>query len=45
MGKSKEQMIEAFHMMWDHYPEQVRLIDRTFLVMAGNRAYLAAGGR
>ena len=43
--KSKEELIEAFHMMWDHYPEQVRLIDRHFLVLAGNPAYIEAGGK
>ena len=41
---SKEELITAFHAMWDNYPEQVRLIDKTFLVLAGNKAYLAAGG-
>ena len=41
---TKEELISAFHAMWDNYPEQVRLIDRTFLVLAGNKAYLAAGG-
>ena len=42
---TEEEIIRAFHAMWDNYPEQVRLIDRTFLVLAGNKAYLAAGGR
>lgn len=39
-----EKYIEAFHMMWDNYPESVRLIDRTFTVLAGNKAYTAMGG-
>ncbi len=37
--KTREELIEAFHLMWDRYPEQVRLIDRSFLVIAGNPAY------
>ena len=44
-NKTTEELIEAFHMMWDNYPEQVRLINRTFLVLAGNPAYLDAGGK
>ena len=43
--KTKEELIEAFHLMWDLYPEQVRLIDRSFLVIAGNAAYIQAGGQ
>ena len=43
--KTKEELIEAFHLMWDRYPEQVRLIDRSFLVIAGNPAYTQAGGQ
>ncbi|MCR4771983.1 MAG: hypothetical protein K5855_06675 [Oscillospiraceae bacterium] len=43
--KTREELIEAFHLMWDCYPEQVRLIDRSFLVIAGNPAYVHAGGR
>jgi len=41
---SEEKLVEAFHSMWDNYPEQVRLIDRTFRVVAGNKAYTAIGG-
>ena len=29
---TEEEIIKAFHMMWDNYPEQVRLIDRSFRV-------------
>ncbi len=43
--KTREELIEAFHLMWDRYPEQVRLIDRSFLVIAGNPAYIQAGGQ
>jgi len=42
---TQEELICAFHAMWDNYPEQVRLIDKTFLVLAGNKAYTAAGGQ
>ena len=45
MEKTHEQeYIQAFHMMWDNYPEAVRLIDRRFNVLAGNPAYTAMGG-
>lgn len=40
---TQEELICAFHAMWDNYPEQVRLIDKTFLVLAGNKAYTAVG--
>ena len=43
--KTREELIEAFHLMWDNYPEQVRLIDRRFTVIAGNPAYTEAGGQ
>ena len=42
--KKRTELIEAFHLMWDRYPEQVRLIDRHFTVIAGNPAYVEAGG-
>ena len=42
---SEEEIIRAFHMMWDNYPEQVRLIDRSFRVVAGNPSYIAGGGQ
>lgn len=42
---TEEEIVKAFHMMWDNYPEQVRLIDRSFRVVAGNPAYLACGGQ
>ena len=40
---TEEQLIEAFHLMWDNYPESVRLIDRTLRVVAGN--HLTIEGR
>lgn len=40
----EEELVRAFHMMWDNYPEQVRLIDRKFRILAGNKAYMASGG-
>jgi hypothetical protein len=43
--KTRDELIEAFHLMWDRYPEQVRLIDRHFTVIAGNPAYTEAGGQ
>ena len=42
---TEEDIIKAFHMMWDKNPEQVRLIDRSFRVVAGNPAYIAGGGQ
>ena len=42
---NKEELVRAFHMMWDNYPEMVRLIDRRFNVIAGNPAYLRMGGQ
>ena len=41
----EETIVQAFHLMWDSYPEQVRLIDGTYRVVAGNPAYLQAGGQ
>ena len=41
----KEDLVRAFHMMWDNYPEMVRLIDRRFNVIAGNPAYFQMGGQ
>ena len=35
----KEELVRAFHMMWDNYPEVVRLIDRRFNIIAGNPAF------
>lgn len=45
MAKSLEQIIEAFDMMWGNYPEPVRLIDRSFLIVAANEAYIKTGGQ
>ncbi len=42
---NKEELVRAFHMMWDNYPEMVRLIDRRFNVIAGNPAYYRMGGK
>lgn len=41
----EEEIVGAFHLMWDSYPEQVRLIHKSYRVVAGNPAYLAAGGQ
>ncbi len=43
--QSEQSLIEAFRMMWGNYHEPVRLIHRTFRVVAGNAAYLKTGGR
>lgn len=43
--RREEEIVQAFHLMWDIYPEQVRLIDRHFRVVAGNPAYTGAGGQ
>jgi hypothetical protein len=43
--RREEEIILAFHLMWDRYPEQVRLIDRHYRVAAGNPAYIRAGGQ
>ena len=41
-----DEYVRAFHMMWDNYPEPVRLIDRTFTIVAGNKLYMHnSGGR
>jgi hypothetical protein len=46
MNRSREEeIVQAFHLMWDGYPEQVRLIDRHYRVVAGNPAYIGAGGQ
>ena len=42
---SEEELIQAFHMMWDNYPEQVRLIHRDHRIVAGNALYLEMGGQ
>ena len=42
---SEEELVKAFHMMWDNYPEMVRLIHRSFRVVAGNPVYLQMGGQ
>ena len=42
---TQEEIVRAFHMMWDNYPEMVRLIDRRFNVIAGNPLYLKMGGQ
>ena len=41
----QEELVCAFHMMWDNYPEAVRLIRRGFHVVAGNKVYFAQGGQ
>ncbi len=41
---TEEELIKAFHQMWDNYPESVRLIHRSFRVVAGNKKYIATGG-
>ena len=45
MDNKIERIIEAFDMMWGSYPEPVRLIDRSFSVIAANAAYLNTGGQ
>ena len=42
---TEEELIRAFHLMWDNYPEQVRLIRRDHQVLAGNALYLEMGGQ
>lgn len=41
---TEQNIIEAFQMMWGNYHEPVRLIHRSFKVVAANNAYLATGG-
>jgi len=41
---TEEELVKAFHLMWDRYSEQVRLIDRDHRIVAGNPAYTDAGG-
>lgn len=41
---TEEELERAFHLMWENYPEPVRLIHRSFRVVAGNAAYLRTGG-
>ena len=43
--RTEEELVQAFHLMWDNYPEQVRLIRRDYQVVAGNPAYLRMGGQ
>ncbi len=38
-------LLQAFKLMWDLYPEPVRLIRKDFTVVAGNQAFLKAGGK
>ncbi len=46
MSEPNEQaLIGAFQAMWGNYHEPVRLIHRTFRVVAGNAAYLGTGGQ
>ncbi len=40
----EEKIVEAFQMMWGRYDEPVRLIHRSFRIVAGNDAYMANGG-
>lgn len=41
---TEQQLIDAFELMWNTYPEPVRLISKDEIVIAGNAAYLATGG-
>jgi len=41
----EDDIIRAFHMMWDNYDEPVRLIRKDFTVVAGSKRYLANGGQ
>ena len=43
--EQEEKLVQAFHMMWDNYPEAVRLIHRSFRVVAGNPVYMKMGGQ
>ena len=45
MEKTEQALIDAFQMMWGNYHEPVRLIHRSFRVLAGNSAYLNTGGK
>lgn len=42
---TEEELAQAFHLMWDNYPEQVRLIRRDHTIVAGNALYLEMGGK
>ena len=41
---TEEELAQAFHLMWDNYPEQVRLIRRDHTIVAGNIYDMAGGG-
>lgn len=41
----EEEIFQAFHLMWDNYPESVRLIDKSFTVLAGNKVYQSRSGK
>lgn len=43
MAKTVEELIEAFHMTWEHFPGPARLIDRDHHVIAANPVALKAG--
>jgi hypothetical protein len=40
---SEQKIIEAFHLMWDFFPEPVRLIERNRTVLAVNKAAEKSG--
>lgn len=42
---SEQALIDAFNKMWYNYHEPVRLIHRSFRVVAGNAAYLETDGQ
>ncbi|MDO5518454.1 MAG: hypothetical protein Q4F66_12945 [Clostridium sp.] len=41
---TEEEIISAFNLMWEKYPEPVRLINKKFMIVAANSAYKALGG-
>ncbi len=41
----EQELTQAFQMMWGNYHEPVRLIHRSFRVVAGNAAYLNMSGQ
>ncbi len=45
MENTELALIDAFQMMWGNYHEPVRLIHRSFRVLAGNSAYLNTGAQ
>lgn len=43
MLKTEEELIEAFHMLWDNFPGPVRLINRNHMVVAANPLAMEKG--